>query len=80
MSQSDVGGKYERVFDPKVPVARAAQYLNVSLATTWRLIWTGKLQSYQVGGRILIGLSHLEAFLKDSQERSGKRFQRFDSK
>jgi len=70
MSHLTSNDKYEAAYDLKFPVARAALYLNVSLATTWRLIWAGKLKSYQVAGRTFIGISHIQAYLKASEERN----------
>ena len=52
-----------KTFDPKYPVAAAARHLGVSVSSTWRLIWSGKLKSYRVGGRTLVGLSHIEEYL-----------------
>jgi Helix-turn-helix domain len=57
----------ELTYDPKFPVARAAQLLGVSLASAWRLIWNRKLKCYKIGGRTLVGLSHIEVFLKAAE-------------
>jgi excisionase family DNA binding protein len=57
---------FKKAYDPKFPVATAARYLGVSLSSTWRLIWSGKLKTYKVGTRTLVGLSHIENYLTEA--------------
>jgi excisionase family DNA binding protein len=56
-----------KAYDPKFAVARAAKLLGISVTSTWRLIWAGKLCSYQIGGRTLVGLSHIEEYLRNAE-------------
>jgi excisionase family DNA binding protein len=59
-----------KAYDPKFPVRRAAELLGVSLSHTWRLIWSRKLGSYQIAGRTLVGLSHIETYLKNAERKN----------
>ena len=53
----------EAIYEPKFAVPHVARFLNISVSGVWRRIWTGKLKSYRIGGRTLVGQKHLKEFL-----------------
>ncbi len=60
----------EAIYEPKYAVARVAGFLNISVSSVWRLIWTGKLKYYRFSSRTLVGQKHLKEFL-DKCEKGG---------
>lgn len=60
----------DAVYEPKYAVPRVAGFLNISVTSVWRLIWEGKLKSYQFSGRTLVGQKHLKEYIEKS-ERGG---------
>lgn len=63
MSEMQSETKFGLVIDPKITVPRAAEFLGISLSSTWRLLRAGKLECYEIGGRTLVGMSQIEAYL-----------------
>ncbi len=45
-------------------ISRAAAYLSLSQRTVRNLVYEGKIPAYRVGGKILISLPELEAFVQ----------------
>lgn len=63
MSEMQSEVKFGLVVDPKITVARAAEFLGISLSSAWRLLRAGKLEYYQIGGRTLVAMSQIESYL-----------------
>jgi excisionase family DNA binding protein len=60
----------DKTREPKYSKEEAAKLIGVSPITVWREIKRGKLGCYRVcGGRVLlIGKSHIEKYLADSEQ------------
>lgn len=58
----------KNVFEEKFSIEGAAQRAGVSYWTLWREIRRGRLGCYRIGGCVLVGRSHLERYLSDSEQ------------
>jgi excisionase family DNA binding protein len=59
-----------RVAEPKFTITKAATVIGISRTQVSKLLDNGKLGYYQVGGRRIIGESHLQEYLSLAEHRS----------
>jgi excisionase family DNA binding protein len=59
-----------KVADPKFSITKAATIIGISRGQVSKLLDDGKLGYYQVGGRRIIGESHLQEYLSLAERRS----------
>ncbi|HEV2706005.1 MAG TPA: helix-turn-helix domain-containing protein [Pyrinomonadaceae bacterium] len=71
MESTTATADVDRTSEPKYSRDEAAKLIGISPVTVWREIQRGRLQCYRVcGGRVLlIGKSHIEKYLADSEQR-----------
>jgi excisionase family DNA binding protein len=59
-----------KVADPKFTITQAAAVIGISRAQVSNLLNSGELGYYHVGGRRIIGESHLQEYLSLSERKS----------
>lgn len=59
-----------KVAEPKFSITKAAAVIGISRSQITKLLNSGKLGYYQVGGRRIVGESHLQEYLSVAERRS----------
>lgn len=57
--------------EAKFSIKEVAQRFRVHATTVYRLMDNGKLGFYQIGGRRIVGESHLEQYLSGAERKAG---------
>jgi excisionase family DNA binding protein len=59
-----------KVAEPKFTITKAAAVIGISRTQVSKLLDSGKLGYYQVGGRRIVGEGHLQEYLSLAERRS----------